>query len=126
MDWRDVIAASTGLNGVLVLDTDLISSMVYARHYHGLRPTWLTAAARQHRADLYLLCGTEVPWRPEPGQRSSPEDRDIVQTMIIEILEDFGCRTVSLGGSEESRFGVAVRAIEAIGHPRAVTASVTR
>ena len=48
--------------GLLVLDTDLVSTIVYARHYYRSCPPWIEQAARDRRADLYLLCDIDVPW----------------------------------------------------------------
>ena len=53
--------------GLLVLDTDLVSTTVYARHYYGSCPAWIEQAARDRRADLYLLCDIDVPWIPTRG-----------------------------------------------------------
>src|SRR3954470_19007396 len=47
--------------GMLVHDTDLVSTVVYCRHYFGRCPDWISAGATDRRADLYLLCGTDVP-----------------------------------------------------------------
>ena len=41
---------------ILVLDTDLISTIVYARHYYGTCPAWIEAEARLRRGTHYLLC----------------------------------------------------------------------
>ena len=49
-------------SGLVILDTDLVSTTVYARHYYGACPPWIDQAARDRRADLYLLCDIDVPW----------------------------------------------------------------
>jgi hypothetical protein len=48
----------------LVLDTDLVSTTVYAEHYYGACPAWIMAEARERLAPLYLLC--------EPDRRGPP------------------------------------------------------
>ena len=58
----------------LVLDTDLLSTVVYARHYYGGVERWIVDAERRRRADLYLLCDVDVPWRPD-GVRDRPMNR---------------------------------------------------
>jgi cytidylate kinase len=40
---------------LVVHDTDLLSTVVYSRHYYGRCPEWVERAARDRRADLYLL-----------------------------------------------------------------------
>src|SRR3954469_19325971 len=46
----------------LILDTDLLSTVIYARHYYGAAPPWVEEEERTRRADLYLLCDVDVPW----------------------------------------------------------------
>ena len=65
----------------LVLDTDLLSTLVYARHYYGVVAPWIADEERRRRADLYLLCDVDVPWEPD-GVRDRPTDRE---TMFAEF-----------------------------------------
>lgn len=60
---------------LLVLDTDLISTVVYARHYYGGSPGWVEDAARARRGDLYLLCAPDLPWTAD-GVRDRPANRE--------------------------------------------------
>ena len=60
---------------LLVLDADLLSTVVYARHYYGAVPRWVLGAERERRADLYLLCDVDVPWVPD-GIRDRPQNRE--------------------------------------------------
>ena len=46
----------------MLLDTDLVSTVVYSRHYYGDCPAWIEAAAVRRLADLYLLHDIDVPW----------------------------------------------------------------
>jgi nicotinamide riboside kinase len=50
---------------LVIKDTDLLSTVVYCKHYFGRCPDWIEDAARSRRPDLYLLCGTDVPWVPD-------------------------------------------------------------
>ncbi|MEO7087049.1 MAG: ATP-binding protein, partial [Gemmatimonadaceae bacterium] len=47
------IARATGL---VVQDTDLLSTVVYCNHYFGRCPPWIEETASERRPDLYLLC----------------------------------------------------------------------
>src|SRR5262245_65002530 len=47
---------------LLIQDTDLLSTVVYCRHYFGRCPPWIEEAAARRRPDLYLLCETDSPW----------------------------------------------------------------
>src|SRR5262245_18220821 len=49
-------------SALVIQDTDLLSTVVYCRHYFGRCPEWIEEAALARRPDLYLLCETDVPW----------------------------------------------------------------
>ena len=61
---------------LVVRDTDLVSTTVYARHYYGSCPAWIEAAARRRAGDLYLLLCPDVPWVPDGLQRDRPGDAE--------------------------------------------------
>src|SRR5712671_3299103 len=52
----------TRATSLLIQDTDLLSTVVYCRHYFGRCPQWIEQAALARRPDLYLLCQTDAPW----------------------------------------------------------------
>src|SRR5262245_44839117 len=58
---------------LLVLDTDLVSTAVYARHYYGSCPAWIEREARARLADLYLLHHPDVPWVADGPYRDRPK-----------------------------------------------------
>ena len=60
---------------LLSLDTDLLSTVIYSRHYYGRTPPWIVAAERVRRSHLYLLCDVDVPWLPD-GVRDRPANRE--------------------------------------------------
>jgi len=98
-------------HGLLILDTDLVSTMVYARHYYGSCPPWIEEAARVRRADLYLLHHPDVPWVEDGAQRDQPAARDHIHGLFREALDALGAHTVDLTGSWEERMKTAKRAI---------------
>lgn len=55
-------AAIARAPSLIVQGTDLLSTVVYCRHYFGRCPAWIEEAALARRPDRYLLCATEVPW----------------------------------------------------------------
>ena len=98
---------------LLVLDTDLLSTAVYARHYYGACPAWVEEAARSRRAALYLLCHPDVPWAPD-GVRDRGEAREEMHALFREAvaaLVPFGSRVVDVRGSWREREEEAARAI---------------
>ena len=94
----------------LVLDTDLMSTVVYARHYYGVIQPWIEAGTREHRADLYLLCDVDVPWVADPV-RDRPTNRASMFTLFHEELAALGARTVIVRGDWETRWTIAAKAV---------------
>jgi len=104
------IAAAKGL---VILDTDLLSTMVYARHYYGACPAWIEQATRDRRADLYLLCDIDVPWVPDRA-RDRPHMREHMHALFVEALETLGARYVTIRGGWDERFAVAMEATASV------------
>jgi len=106
-------AAAAGARLVL-LDTDLASTAVYARHYYGDCPEWIERAVReQRRAHLYLLCHPDVPWVADP-QRDRAHARDELHALFQAKLEEIGARWVDLTGDWEAREARARAAVDAL------------
>ena len=105
------VSALGGL--VLVLDTDLLSTVVYARHYYGGAPRWIEDEAQRRRADLYLLCDVDVPWEPD-GVRDRPTNRDSMFDQFRMALEAEGARFTIVRGEWLERLVIALGAVRAI------------
>lgn len=99
---------------LLVLDTDLVSTWVYSRHYYGDCPAWIGKAARARLSDLYLLLGTDVPWVAEGHQREQPERRQELYGSFKRTLEEFGARVVEVRGTWAERRDAAIAAVDAL------------
>ena len=99
--------------GLLVLDTDLVSTTVYARHYYGACPIWIEQAARDRRADLYLLCDIDVPWVADPA-RDRPHYREHIHALFAEALDALGAPYVTIRGSWAARLTAAIAAVATI------------
>ena len=87
---------------LLVLDTDLISTVVFARHYYGACPAWIEAAARARRGDLYLLCAPDLPWTAD-GVRDRPSHREEMFALFAGALQEFGCASAGVSGMGPAR-----------------------
>ena len=108
IEWAN--AAVADARRVLVLDTDLVSTAVYARHYYGQCPSWIEQAAVERRGDLYLLCDIDVPWLPDP-HRDRPHLRAHLHREFVASLEALGARYVTVHGSWDARFASSVAAV---------------
>ncbi|MEO6323051.1 MAG: ATP-binding protein, partial [Thermoanaerobaculia bacterium] len=104
--------AARRANRVLVLDTDLLSTLVYGRHYFGEVPSWLEPAVRARVPDLYLLCGIDVPWVADGVQRDRGHRRDEVQGLFRDAIRAQQSPFIELDGTVDERLEQAVRAID--------------
>lgn len=106
-DVRDLGAKSL----FVIHDTDLVSTLVYSRHYYGNCPAEIALEARRRLADLYLLHDVDVPWAADGCQRVQPERRNELFALFASTLSEFGVRTVLISGTWSER---RLRAISAI------------
>lgn len=95
-----------------ILDTDLVSTVVYCEHYFGRCPQWIEDAARGRMADLYLLAAPDVPWVAD-GVRDRGHLREEMHARFVAKLESLGATFTEIRGDWDTRFARAVQAIEA-------------
>ena len=98
--------------GSIVLDCDLLSTLVYSRHYFGACPAWVEQALLDRRPDLYLLCDIDVPWVPDGDQRDRGDRREEMHELFRQALERYRLDFVDIRGPHEERLHSAVEAIE--------------
>ena len=96
----------------VVLDTDLLSTVVYARHYYGACPAWIEEEARRRMADFYLLMDTDVPWTAD-AIRGEEGDREDLFDAFRRALDELGARWVIVSGTGEERWEEVVRCARA-------------
>ena len=102
---RGQIANQDAARGSLVvLDTDLISTVVYARYYYGSCPGWIEAEARRRRADLYLLLDTDVEWKPDPARDAGGDAREDLFDAFRATLDEFDTRWEIVSGDHDTRW----------------------
>jgi NadR type nicotinamide-nucleotide adenylyltransferase len=106
--------AADAARRLLVKDTDLLSTVVYARHYYGSCPAWIEDAARLRAGQLYLLLRPDVPWVADGAQRDRPEAREEIHALFRQALEDYAVTVVELMGSWRERRVRAVEAVDAV------------
>ena len=98
---------------MVILDTDLISTVVYSRHYYGTCPEWIEAEARARKADLYLLTDVDVPWTID-DVRDSAAPREILHREFLIGLANFGANFVAIRGNREVRFLEAIKQLDSL------------
>jgi NadR type nicotinamide-nucleotide adenylyltransferase len=97
---------------LVVLDTDLLSTVVYSRHYYAECPEWIEREARSRLGDLYLLHHVDVDWRPDGHQRAQPQRREELFARFQAALEDVGVQVCEAQGSWNERKRRAIDAID--------------
>jgi nicotinamide riboside kinase len=100
-------------NRLIIHDTNLLSSILYANHYFGEQLNWVNDTFLSRDYTLYLLCSPEgIEWKDDPGQRDSPEARDALHEKFKQSLQRLQLSYQTLQGCKEARFGEAVLAID--------------
>ena len=99
---------------LVVLDTDLVSTMVYSRHYYGDCPRWVADDAARRLADLYLLHHVDVEWVADGRQREQPERREELFERFRVTLQGLGARVADVAGLWDARRLGALRAVDAL------------
>jgi NadR type nicotinamide-nucleotide adenylyltransferase len=103
--------ARRGAPALLIRDTDLLSTIVYARHYYGDVAPWIVDEARTRLADLYLLCAPDLPWLAD-GIRDRPWARGQLLDEFRAVLKEFGASVVEISGHGPERTEMARRAVD--------------
>ncbi len=115
---------SIGLaTGLLVLDTDLLSTIVYSRHYYGGCPQWISTALSRRPGDLYLLAGIDVPWVADATQRDRGHRREEMQQLFRAALVRHSLAFEEVSGSLLDRLR---RSLGVIGAARSGRRCITR
>ena len=97
---------------LVVLDTDLVSTRVYSRHYYGVCPVWIERKARERLGDLYLLHHIDVEWGADGHQREQPDRREELFDLFRSTLRKLGARVTDVEGSWEVRKRHAIESVD--------------
>ena len=103
--------SAPGPSALLLQDTDLLSTVVYCKHYFGRCPEWIVEAARARRPDLYLLCGTDVPWMAD-GVRDRGHMREEMQELFITAVAASQAASAIISGALDVRLARAIDIID--------------
>ncbi len=98
---------------LLILDTDLLSTLIYGEHYYGHAPEWIEDARAEYPADLYLLCDIDVPWTPD-RVRDRGRLREEMHALFADSVRRTGDPAVLIRGDWDERFRAAVEAVDSL------------
>ena len=105
-------AALQQAHQLVIHDTNILSSIIYAQHYFGITLKWVNKRFEERIYDLYLLCMPDIPWEADNGQRESPETRTQLHRKFKTKLDFLNLPYVKIYGSKEERLQQAVLNIE--------------
>jgi NadR type nicotinamide-nucleotide adenylyltransferase len=109
--------------GLVILDTDLISTVVYARHYYGDCAGWIEREAQKRKSDLYLLLDIDLPWVAD-SLRDSATPRESLYAQFAQTLKNYEANVVAITGE---RFEAAVTRLNSLlGRPPATARTPRR
>jgi NadR type nicotinamide-nucleotide adenylyltransferase len=111
-------AAATRARRRVFADTELLTNVLWADLlFPGACEPWVRqeADARARRFRLYLLCGTDVPFSPDP-QRCFPDDagREMCARLWRETLEQRALPFIEIRGDWSERERRAIAAVTAL------------
>ncbi len=106
------------VNRVLVCDTDVLSTIIYAREIYGFTSDELERLLAKRPATLYLLLDTDIGWTPDPapGQRESAASRARFHVLFQQELErrEFPFRLISANGNTKERMRRALEEVQTV------------
>ena len=101
-------------NKILICDTDLLETKVYANvYFEGFNNEDLNNAIRKNSYDLYLLTYIDTPWEAD-DLRDKPEQREEMFRIFENSLIEHHCSHVLLKGNKEVRLKKAIEIIDAL------------
>lgn len=111
-NWYALNFPETADKPVLLCDTDWTVLQVWEQYR--FRPDgafeWEKGYGFASNADLYLLCAPDFPWQHDP-LREHPEERDILFSMYLTLLQKRNAGFMILSGEHEARLQAALTEI---------------
>lgn len=113
MELEDAIAAKA--RKLLVCDTNLLVTKIWAEFKYGICPEWLEAEYHKRHYALCLLCNIDIPWEPDP-QREHPHLREELFSVYKRKLDEQKAPYIIISGLYEARKKTAINAIDTLLH----------
>jgi NadR type nicotinamide-nucleotide adenylyltransferase len=107
-------AEAQSQNGWVLHDTNLLSTQIYSTHYFNSEISWLKDVLQNRTYAHYFLCMPDIPWVEDPGQRESPEARDVLHEKFLAALQIKNVPYTCISGDRNARLKKAIQTIEAL------------
>jgi nicotinamide riboside kinase len=94
-------------------DTDLLSTVIYARHYYQHCPDWIVDTAHSRARGLYLLCDIDLPWVSDGllRDRGMGGQRAQLHSLFVAMLNQTGQHWMYIRGIGPAREQYAIAAV---------------
>lgn len=94
-------------------DTDLLSTVIYARHYYQHCPDWIVDTAYSRARGLYLLCDIDLPWVSDGllRDRGMGGQRAQLHSLFVAMLNQTGQHWMYIRGIGPAREQYAIAAV---------------
>lgn len=99
-------------NKYIFFDTYLIITKIWFIELYNRYPEWIDEELATNRAELYLLCDTDLPWIFDSVRENSGEARKRLFKKYLDELEHFNYRYGIVMGKGVDRFQNALSFIE--------------
>ncbi len=103
--------------GLLFCDTGLLVIKVWSEYKYGRCHPWIVQQLRARPYRLYVLCGIDLPWAPDP-LRENPGQRQELYAIYQRELQALGMPYIELWGSRDERMATMARVVEEITQSR--------
>lgn len=108
---EDDLARATD-HGIVIADTDPLTTAVWHHRYTGTWDVDLADQARTRTPDLYLVCDADIPW-VQDGTRESEAQRDDMHRATLELVDRAGAASGVLSGPLADRVETALSLVAA-------------
>ncbi len=105
-------ALTAQANRILFCDTNLMMTVLYSEFYFGECPEAVRQEAKEENYDLTLFAQDDIPWVPDPIQRTRPEARKNMQKLIRKELNRRKIKDVPISGSHEERLALSMIVVD--------------
>ena len=103
--------AITGNSPLIIIDTDIYTTMSYCRHFFQEELDISEPVRRANTADLYLYLNNDVPFFQD-GTRLDEAERDLLDLSHRQVLRDNNIEPIEISGNWEERYTKALAAVE--------------
>ena len=106
-------AAVSRASELTIHDTDLLSTVIYARHYYQHCPDWIVDTALSRARGLYLLCDIDLPWVSDGllRDRGMGGQRVQLHSLFVAMLNQTGQHWMYIRGIGPAREQYAIAAV---------------